>query len=75
MKILVISNEYSNSNRVGNPIVSRIITSMKKDDRNDDVEFAPFTNRISDLFKIRSKAVGGENLVHIHFGGLYALII
>ena len=76
MKILIVSNEYTRNNRIGNPIVERIVHSTNNDSRVDCAYFIPFTNKISDLFKIRKRlTVGDIDVFHIHFGGLYALII
>lgn len=74
MKVLLISNEYSRSGRTGNPIISRLRNALEADVRIDSVEFCPFTNKVSDFWHIR-KAAKGFDLVHIQFGGLYALMV
>lgn len=52
----------------------RMRDALAKDERIDKVEFMPFTNTISSLGGIRRSAKKYD-IVHIHFGGLYALII
>lgn len=74
MKIILVSNQRRNINGIGNPIMYRMCESIQRDKRVSDVEFIPFENTLSSLFKIRRKAKTA-NIIHIHFGGLYVLII
>ena len=74
MKILLVSNQRQNNQGVGNPIMYRMRDALAKDERIDKVEFLPFTNSFSSLVSIRHSAKKYD-IVHIHFGGLYALII
>lgn len=74
MRILIISNEYPHPDRPHNPIIQRIVAATAADERVESVEFVPFTNRFSDFGKIRS-AAKRNGLIHIHFGGAYALLV
>ena len=76
IRVLIVSNEYTNRNRIGNPIIGRIVQATLNDGRVGKVDFVPFTNRIRDLFIIRKRFVNQDyDVIHIQFGGLYALII
>ena len=76
MNVLIVSNEYTSSNRIGNPIIERIINSTRSDKRVNAVDFIPFTNKVADLYKIRRRFTNKDiDIIHIQFGGLYALII
>lgn len=74
MKILLISNQHPNDKGIGNPIMYRMCSALKKDERISQVEFLPFYNNINALKQIH-KTAREYDLVHVHFGGLYALII
>ena len=74
MKILLVSNQRQNEQGIGNPIMYRMRDALAKDERIDNVEFLPFTNSLSSLGNIRRSAKKYD-IVHIHFGGLYALLI
>lgn len=74
MKVLLVSNQRRNEQGIGNPIMYRMRDALTKDERIDKVEFLPFTNSLSSLVSIRRSAKKYD-IVHIHFGGLYALII
>lgn len=72
--VLLISNQRIDKNGVGNPIVLRIQRALENNKRVGNVIFLPFDNRVKTLFEIRKNAQKYD-VVHIHFGGLYALII
>lgn len=74
MKVLLISNQHPDSAGVGNPIMYRMRDALSQDGRVEKVTFLPFYNKISSLFTVRSSAKNYD-IVHVHFGGLYALII
>lgn len=74
MKVLLVSNQRQNAMGVGNPIVYRMRDALAQDERIEEVVFMPFNNRLSSLLKIRS-AAKKYDVVHIHFGGVYALTI
>lgn len=74
MKVLLVSNQHPNEQGVGNPIMYRMRNALEEDERIDKVEFVPFYNSLSAIRNIRSTAKEYD-VVHIHFGGLYALIL
>lgn len=74
MKVLLVSNQHPNAQGVGNPIMYRMRNALQADERISLVEFLPFYNNLGALKQIR-KSAKNFDLVHIHFGGLYALII
>lgn len=74
MRVLLVSNQHPNERGVGNPIMYRMLNAMKRDGRIGDVDFEPAFNSLSSMFSLRKKAKNYD-IVHIHFGGLYALII
>lgn len=74
MKVLIVSNQGLNKDGIGNPILYRMTASIAKDNRIDNIKFQPVSNSISSFFQIR-KIVKNYDLIHIHFGGLYALIL
>ena len=74
MKVLLISNQHPDSAGVGNPIMYRMRDALSQDGRVEKVTFLPFYNKISSLLTARTSAKNYD-IVHIHFGGLYALII
>ena len=74
MRILLISNQHPNKQGIGNPVMCRMKNALSEDSRIEKVEFLPFYNSLSSL-KIIRKVSKQYDLVHIHFGGLYALII
>lgn len=74
MRVLLVSNQRRNVNGVGNPIMYRMRDALEKDERIDKVDFIPFENNCSSFMSIR-RAAKKYDLVHIHFGGVYALLI
>lgn len=74
MKVLLVSNQRQNDKGIGNPIMYRMRDALHQDERIDNVTFLPFCNSLISLHTIRSTAKKFD-VVHIHFGGLYALII
>lgn len=74
MKVLLISNQHSNKDGVGNPIMYRMQNALRFDERIDCVEFLPFYNSLGAFSKVRNAAKSFD-IVHVHFGGLYALMI
>lgn len=74
MNVLLISNQRQNAQGVGNPIMYRMRDVLAQDERIEEVEFLPFSNSLSSLYEIRS-AAQKYDVVHIHFGGVYALMI
>lgn len=74
MKILLVSNQIYNDGRVTNPVLSRMANSMKRDNRVDDVVMMSVSYSIGGMLSIR-KAAKQCDIIHIHFGGLYASAI
>lgn len=74
MKILLVSNQGRNKDGVGNPIMYRMVNAIRKDPRVKDVEFFHVNNSLDGYRNLRKKAKYFD-LVHVHFGGIYALII
>lgn len=74
MKVLIISNEYPRQGVSGNPIIGRLCRSIGANPIIENVEFCPFTNKFTDFRKIRV-ASKSSDVVHVQFGGLYALLI
>lgn len=52
----------------------RMKSALDENPRIEMVEFLPFRNSIFSLFEIRKKARNFD-IVHVHFGGMYALAI
>lgn len=74
MKILLVSNQHPSEQRVGNPIMLRMLNALKQDSRIEKVEFEPVYNSLRSMWKFRAKAKYYD-IVHIHFGGMYALVV
>ena len=74
MKVLLVSNQRQNALGVGNPIMYRMRDALKQDERIEMVKFLPFSNSLFSLREIRL-AAKEYDVVHVHFGGVYALII
>ena len=74
MKVLLVSNQIFNDGRVTNPVLQRMKVSMLRDDRVEDVAMMSVSYSVVGMLSIR-KAAKRCDIVHIHFGGLYALSI
>ena len=74
MKVLLISNQHTNKQGVGNPIMYRMRNALAYDERINQVVFMPAYNSISSLIELR-KCAKNYDVVHIHFGGICALFI
>ena len=74
MRVLLVSNQRANAQGVGNPIMYRMLKSLRNDRRIERSDFFPFYNALSSFLRLRNKAKHYD-IVHIHFGGLYALLI
>lgn len=74
MKILLVSNQGYDKRGIGNPIMFRMKNALSKDLRINEVKFLPVQNSIRSFLYIR-KTAKKYDIVHIHFGGLYALLI
>ena len=76
MRILLVSNQACNPNVVGNPILHRMKMSLSNDKRVETVDFVKFRSKkpLKSLMEIRHEA-RQHNIVHVHFGGLYSLMV
>lgn len=74
MKVLIVSNECNRPNRIGNPIIGRLLSCLNESPHISQVSFCPFSNRLSDFATIR-KTSKSYDVIHIQFGGLYAFLI
>ena len=74
MKILIVSNQIFEDGRVTNPVLTRMGCSMRKDSRVECVTLMPVSYSFAGLNRVR-RAAREVSLVHVHFGGLYALIV
>ncbi len=74
MKIAIVSNQIFTDGRVTNPVLTRMKKSMMRDERVEEVMLLPVSYSFKGLTSIRS-AVKLCDVVHVHFGGLYALAI
>lgn len=76
MKILLVSNQACNPNVVGNPILHRMKMSLSNDRRVDAVDFVRFRSRkpFKSLREISHEA-RQHDIVHVHFGGIYSLLV
>ncbi len=76
MKILIVSNQVCNPKIVGNPILYRMKESLARDERVETVDFERFRNRkpLKSLLAI-ARAARCHDIVHVHFGGIYSLLV
>ena len=74
MKVLLVSNQVFEDGRVTNPILMRMRDSFIRDERIAKVELMPVDYSFSGMIRIR-KAAKQSDIMHIHFGGLYALAV
>ena len=76
MRILLVSNQACNPDVVGNPILHRMKMSLCNDKRVETVDFVRFRSKkpIKSLMEIRHEA-RQHDIVHVHFGGLYSLMV
>ncbi len=74
MKILLLSNQGMTDGIVGNPIMLRMRDTLKADSRIEDVEMLRCKAPISVRKELREKAQRVD-VIHLHFGGVYALIV
>ena len=76
MRVLLVSNQACNPDVVGNPILHRMKLSLCNDKRVDAVDFVRFRSKkpFKSLMEIRREA-RQHDVVHVHFGGLYSLMV
>ena len=74
MKILLLSNHNIAEGIIGNPIMQRMRDALLSDSRITEVQFQCCKNPISNVKEMRRKAKEVD-IIHIHFGGIYALVV
>ena len=74
MRILIISNQKYSKENGGNPVINNIVNSLKHITCVDYVEFHKFKFTIESIKSIYWTSLNCD-CVHVHFGGLYALIV
>lgn len=74
MKIAIISNQIFTDGRVTNPVLTCMKNSMLRDQRVKEVMLLPVSYSFKGLISIRAAAKLCD-VVHIHFGGMYALAV
>lgn len=76
MRVLLVSNQACNPHVVGNPILHRMKMSLCNDNRVENVDFVRFRSKspIKTLMEIRREAKQ-HDIVHVHFGGIYSLLV
>lgn len=72
--VLLVSNQRNKANRVGNPVILRMQHALSSSKRMSRVEFEPFCNSFKSLCKIR-RIAKKYDIIHVHFGGMYALLV
>lgn len=74
MRVLLLSNQGMTDGIVGNPIMLRMRDSLKNDPRIEDVLMLRCKSPIAVRKVLREKAREAD-VIHIHFGGVYALAV
>lgn len=74
MRILFVSNQIFTDGRVTNPVLQRMKDSMLRDSRVEEVSMMPVMYSFLGLKAIRC-AAKKTDIIHVHFGGLYAFAI
>lgn len=74
MRVLLLSNQGMTDGIVGNPIMLRIRDALRADSRIEDVLMLRCKKPLSIKKELRRKAKYAD-VIHIHFGGVYALIV
>ncbi len=73
MKVLLVSNQKLNAQGVGNPIMYKMVDSLSRAEGVEQATFAPFYKTFSFIRSLRKQAVD-HDIIHIHFGGMCALL-
>ena len=76
LRILIVSNQVAGANGVVNPVLQRMMASLSKDPRVASTDFAPFSkgNPLGTMRQI-ARAARSHNIIHVHFGGIYSLLV
>lgn len=73
MRVLLLSNQGMTDGIVGNPIMLRMRDALKNDSRIEEVKMLRCKAPLSVRKKLRDYAKQAD-VIHIHFGGAYALL-
>lgn len=74
MRVLLLSNQSMSADMIGNPIMLRIRDALLCDDRIFHVEMFRCKHPLAALSRLRATAQSAD-IIHLHFGGLYALVV
>lgn len=74
MKVLLVSNQKRKENGNGNPIMYRLQDALNNNPDIDLADFIPFGNKLMDYIRIR-RNVKLCDVLHVHFGGIYTLVL
>lgn len=74
MTILLISNQGLGENIIGNPVMLRMRDALIANSLVENVDYLTCNKPLSVIGKLRGKAKKAD-VIHIHFGGLYALVV
>ncbi len=72
MKVLLLSNQGMEDGIIGNPVMLRMRDALLADERIDEVLMLRCKHPLSVRRELREKAKAAD-VIHIHFGGMYAL--
>lgn len=72
MKVLLLSNQGMEDGIIGNPVMLRMRDALLADERIDEVLMLRCKHPLSVRKELREKAKSAD-IIHIHFGGMYAL--
>lgn len=75
-RILIVSNQVAGTNGVVNPVLQRMTSSLSKDPRVTSANFAPFSkgNPFGSM-RLIARTARSHDIIHVHFGGLYSLLV
>lgn len=73
MRVLLLSNQGMEDGIVGNPVMLRMRDALNNDNRVEQVMMQRCKNPFSVRKNLRQKAKQCD-IIHIHFGGMYALL-
>lgn len=74
MKVLLLSNQGMHDGVIGNPIMLRMRDALKEDKRVEEVLMQRCKKPFSVRKELREKAKLAD-VIHLHFGGTYALVV
>lgn len=73
MKVLLLSNQGMTDGIIGNPVMLRMRDALLADERIEQVLMLRCKHPLKVRMELREKARRSD-IIHIHFGGLYALV-